>query len=102
MSKHTTGPWHVGGKDACTIYDELSQRIANSFEGVMATQRTDAQCAANARMIAAAPELLEALEGMIEVYGGSNDWDGMPKHGVEIDLIRQARAAISKAKGGSE
>lgn len=54
---------------------------------------------ANARLIAAAPELLTALEGMIEVYGGSNDVDGLPKHVVELDLIQEARAAIAKAKG---
>lgn len=62
MMKYTVGPWRVGGSNDCTIYDNLGQRVANSFEGVMATQRSDAECAANARLIAAAPELLEALE----------------------------------------
>lgn len=44
-------------------------------------------------------ELLAALEGMIEVYGGIRDFDGGSKSGVEPDLIQQCRAAISKAKG---
>ena len=64
MGKHTPGPWIVGnGKNiACTIYDKYGQRIANSFDGVMVTQRSDAQCEANARLIAAAPDMLEALQ----------------------------------------
>lgn len=66
MNKHTPGPWHVGRINKCTIYDKLSQRLANSFEGVMATQFTDSQCEANARLIAAAPELLEACKTFAE------------------------------------
>ena len=52
---------------------------------------------ANARLIAAAPDLLEALEDMLaqaefaaEVRGG----EGHMKH-----AMRKARAAIAKAKG---
>lgn len=52
-----------------------------------------------AQLLAAAPELLEALDGMLEVYGGENDEDGLPKHEVELNLIAFARAAIAKAKG---
>lgn len=36
---------------------------------------------------------------MIEVYGGETEADGLPKHSVEIALIREARAALSKARG---
>lgn len=44
-------------------------------------------------------ELLAALEGMVEVYGGANDYDGLPKNAIEIELIDLAREAIAKAKG---
>lgn len=50
---HTKEPWHVGGQQKCTIYDKFGQRIANSFDGVMVTQRSDVECAANARRIVA-------------------------------------------------
>lgn len=50
-------------------------------------------------MFAAAPELLKALEGMIEVYGGKYDTEGLPKHSTELELIDLARAAIAKATG---
>lgn len=60
MSGHTEGPWHVGGRDKCTVYDKFHQRLANSFEGVMTTQKSDSECQANARLIAAAPDYYEA------------------------------------------
>lgn len=56
----------------------------------------------DARLILSAPALLEALEGMIEVYGGYTDFDGLPKHSVEIELIKEARHAISLAKGDAK
>ncbi|OAH41860.1 hypothetical protein AX777_21350 [Sphingobium yanoikuyae] len=57
---------------------------------------------ANARLIAAAPELLEALDGVLAKYTGlveSGDagfWDAEK----EPEVIA-ARAAIAKAKGGA-
>ena len=39
--------------------------------------------------------LREALDGMLQVYGGERDADGLPKHEVELNLIDFARAAIA-------
>lgn len=39
--------------------------------------------------------LREVLEGMLEVYGGKCDVDGLPKHSTELDLIDMARAALT-------
>lgn len=90
MSKHTPREWHVGGQQKCTIYDKFGQRIANSFEGVMATHRTDVECEANARLIAAAPELLENLIGCMEA---------LASHVPDCVEVQCARAAIAKATG---
>ncbi|HCL3090184.1 TPA: hypothetical protein N1985_003289 [Pseudomonas aeruginosa 1BAE] len=87
MSKHTPGPWHVGGPNKCTIYDKHGQRLANSFEGVMATQRTDSECEANARLIAAAPELLDALVNLLPLISPLK---------AEIQQVANASAAIAK------
>lgn len=95
--KFTQGPWHVGGYKKATIYCQYGTRLANSFEGVMAVQHSDAECKANAQLIAAAPELLEALESCAslleflepEVRGGYSP-DG---------ALSKARAAIAKALG---
>ena len=56
-------------------------------------QGSEQKTNANARLIAAAPELLEALELLV---------DNPYREGTEIDkrLRRIARAAIAKATGG--
>lgn len=65
VGRHTPGPWHAGGLDKCTIYDTFGQRIANSFDGVMATHRSDAECMANAQVIASAPAMVNALRSLL-------------------------------------
>lgn len=101
MSKqsHTPGPWVsrnnmvFGGKKCiCSNVNAASPTPQNIAEDV-------AMSIANARLMAAAPELLEALQGMIEVYGGQYNDDCLPKSSTELELIQQARAAIAKATG---
>ena len=61
---------------------------------------------ANARLIAAAPELLEAARGVDELY--SELQAGLPKiantRAMDIvqEAVRKARAAIAKAEGRAE
>lgn len=50
-------------------------------------------------LLAAAPDLLEALDGMLQVYGGKYDGEMLPKSSSELELIDMARAAIAKATG---
>lgn len=107
--KHTPGPWsvpHFAEPDVnCTcgyvLCDHLMGAVATvhcSGEGEDWAKHGDnpkfAEAVANARLIAAAPELLEALQ-LIQGFG----WklDDSP-HGKEIE--RRALAAISKAEGG--
>lgn len=44
-------------------------------------------------------DLLEALDGMLQVYGGKYDGEMLPKSSSELELIDMARAAIAKATG---
>jgi hypothetical protein len=85
-TKHTPGPWDACG---CTIYSG-EKRIGQTWDaeddGLPAPEME-----ANARLIAAAPELLEAFEGMVA------DWERV--HGM-IPQDHEARAAIAKARGG--
>lgn len=65
MSNHTPGPWRIG--DAChTIFppksDTHSLRAIASINGY----RGSDEFRANARLIAAAPELLEACQTIAE------------------------------------
>lgn len=97
--KHTPGPWFVcpDGLTVCdkrVWFDEAGARHGDTPNMVI-----KAMSAADAALISAAPELLEALDGMLQIYGGSKDWNGI-KSSTELDCISQARAAIAKATGG--
>lgn len=75
-SKHTPGPWLRMGR---SIGDGAGE-IATVWE------RLDGRAIANARLMAAAPELLGALIAMLDAY--------------ELPSVRaSARAAIAKALG---
>ena len=47
-------------------------------------------------------QLLEALEGMMQVYGGSKCSDGLPKSVTELELLDEARTAIAAAQEGGK
>jgi hypothetical protein len=84
---HTPGPWKIG-----TPPPNGEQTIGNS-QGLMvavATTGFNVPTLANARLIAAAPELLEALESMVEMV----EMNGFGK-AYAMDI---ARAAIEKAR----
>lgn len=100
MSKHTPGPWRVeidDSPDAAwawqwpTIVSDEYEVVGT--EGLYGDLETDM---ANARLIAAAPELLVALQLMVDRF---LDTEG--SYGVwENEAIEAARAAIAKATGG--
>ncbi len=80
---HTPGPWRMDhdGSNWMVVTDDYPEMVdVWGFNGMPAVE-----VVANARLIAAAPELLEALECLLEM--------GHAKAG---DL---ARAAIAKARG---
>lgn len=95
MSEHTPGPWRTGkgAGSRYTVYDKFSQRVGDFFEGVMATQRSDEECAANARLGAAAPDLLAMCEELSECADYWSEYD------VPIGIVERLRAVIAKAKG---
>lgn len=93
MSKHTPGPWHTGGKLDAIVYAPDGYAVAGcqTYHGL----RDEACTAANARLIAAAPELLEALDMMERHFSRYDD-----THNNLV--LEQARAAIAKATGETE
>lgn len=120
ITKYTPGPWRI--IDGYNIYTELG---GQSGDGTQADSRDGWHIASigdtptfvgsdevvlgrelkrsNARLIAAAPDLLEALEGMIEVFGVYDQhlYREPFSRSVEVELCNQARAAIAKARGES-
>ena len=98
---HTPGPWSVDrlGKVRCQV-DGGRGFIADPGDGRYYNSiPRDAEISlANARLIAAAPDLLTALEGLVayaDHYTTTDHGDCTCPHCV-------ARAAIAKAKGETE
>ena len=88
--KHTPGPWAVSASETRVIAP-MRHVICADIQG-----RTFAECQANARLIAAAPDLLDALElamSYIRNDHGRNPLD------VRREAVDAAGAAIAKAKG---
>lgn len=99
MNKHTPGPWHVvpygDGNQKVVCSDEAGNwRIA--FMATSSGSREElAEIKANARLIAAAPELLEALKDLVTSV------EALRVVGLDKE-IELARAALSKAEGSGQ
>ena len=108
ISKHTPGPWEFEDE---TIFTRRKKRLVARTGGVVYTEDTPthqehvAQAIANARLIAAAPEMLEALEAGFEALKRNLEDLGDCDHNVGIcycgdwDRLDKMKAAIAKAKG---
>ena len=92
---HTAGPWKVDSSEKET-YVILEGLRYSDYVCKMATDNARA----NAALIAAAPELLDALEQIIAdaIDAEYNRANGLPT--VTQASINAARAAIARAKGG--
>jgi hypothetical protein len=90
MSKPTPGPWNVA--------DQIRAAVWIRTHKVM-LRDSSPESHANARLIAAAPDLLEALQ---DLFGADMErvlmGDGKED---QIAAIAKARAAIAKAIGGA-
>ncbi|HBP5172575.1 hypothetical protein [Pseudomonas aeruginosa] len=89
MSKYTPGPWEIERYSDGLIQIVGNARIVSDDEEIVTTvvEAVARGDEANARLIAAAPELLEALQAVID-YGSMT--------GAEW-VAEQALAAIAKA-----
>ncbi len=90
MSKHTPGPWFAAS--------EGSYKVASvtSNTGIYAdTLPEAAQIAADARLIAAAPDLLSVCKELVASAAYWSDYD------VPVGIVDRLRAAIAKAEGSA-
>lgn len=95
MVGHTPGPWRVGDAGG-TVF---GPKGTGSFPEVVATvMTTHGRKKANARLIAAAPDLLEALHDCLTIVQDEYDEDPEPEELTSWKrAIDAARAAIAKA-----
>ena len=110
MSAHTPGPWvrnatHEGGGGFGAIRVESEHEHGEVNDGWAIAEVIGSDAEANARLIAAAPELLAACEELGRL------WDAGIRPQIVQGALREEtdfatlcmvtlRAAISKAKGG--
>lgn len=105
-SKHTDGPWEIEGSRIITKQkyhsirqgsDDLKDRV---YQGICHIQRepniSGFEAVANARLIAAAPELLEALELAHTALSELYDHDAGE---IVNKAIYTSEKAIAKARG---
>jgi len=103
MSKPTPGPWRVEpmvayGRD---IYagDIWIGQANNNHDYPPGDFPTNEECDANARLIATAPDLLEALEDMTARFERCCRYNGNADEEMLAESTKDAHAAIAKAKG---
>lgn len=95
--KHTPGPWKVKQFNFDEIENTEGRTIARCFKN-QSTNVEDMRnnIAANARLISAAPDLLEALKAMVNVFITEN-CNIMDEKMCDVEL--RAMQAIYKAEG---
>ena len=99
---HTPGPWKrlaayvfaegTHGGNICVIGEPRASTMVEYKPLSMSSKDID-EAFANARLIAAAPDLLAALEAMLDEC-----YDTERNDAIRL-AVRKARAAIAKAKG---
>lgn len=97
-TKWTPGPWLVFSQDPCDVYALRAAYIActhsNDLDGLLVPK---AEAVANARLIAAAPELYEALDEVVNIAAG--DADHRETGAVLRNRLAYLRKTLAKAKG---
>lgn len=90
MSAHTPAPWHgVGGEIRATHPNQNGLHVATVWS------HGDRQTAANERLIAAAPDLLEAARLAVSLM---EQFFQTRQGAATVKMLRQA---IAKAEGGA-
>ena len=98
MSEHTPGPWSAGRPDTRTESDVYGKWVYGANDEYVAIASDDGgignACVANARLIAAAPDLLDACE---RVSGYLLALPQLDAQGHA--MLRVMHAAIAKTQG---
>ena len=94
-AQHTPAPWRLNAGNETLVMGSNQRPIARAECGGTAGIGL-AEAEANARLIAAAPELVEALLGVIDCAGLT----ALPGYRPELDqAVSNARALLARIKG---
>lgn len=99
----TPGPWSAGPSPMYAILAD-GKHVAITYDGTDGDDQADSVCAANARLIAAAPDLLQALRhtkqfvlAWIPEYAEKRDRDSLAQMQRIEAALNQIDAALAKA-----
>jgi hypothetical protein len=95
MNKPTQGPWYYMRGTRCVF--GATHRAICTLHGPRKAESDERD--ANARLIASAPDLLEALRMLVACVKLEDCGDGYAEAVISSDEVRQARATIAKADG---
>lgn len=109
MSAHTPGPWAAVETRAKTTQFDIENADGNGGPVARIPRQSPAMACAtnfrglsNARLIAAAPDLLEALRNLVIAADNLDPQSGAPVgYGVLLDAVAFADKAIAKATGSA-
>jgi len=98
MSKHTPGPWKAVNQTTSTLLKQDSPQgrylfSLKEYPGIPESE-------ANARLIAAAPDLAEAVRELLATHPAAYREPGKIDNRTD-NAVKIARAAIAKAAGAS-
>jgi hypothetical protein len=97
-AQYTLGPWEAikASHGPIDVFDPNGRDIVTVYGNAVCAISQEA----NARLIAAAPELLEALRGMLEGYAWDHEKTAREQGEYQlVSYVRIARNAIAKAEG---
>jgi hypothetical protein len=103
MSKHTPGPWQFGTSSEGSFYKK-NIAGADGYHVALTSSRDDSEVDANARLISAAPELLEALRELHTIVNRAiHDGDWVVDGACDPDAcMMRAEDLIAKATGETQ
>ena len=97
MSAWTPGPWEVG--DNGDVWGPDDELICFGLRVLDPSPRTDEQRHANAHLISAAPDLYQALDGLLGVVMAPEPPPGRVRDNSA--QIEAARRALARARGAT-
>lgn len=96
---HTPGPWAITLDAMDTFVSSADGKTICEIAHSRDFSNPAKECVANARLIAAAPDLLDALDALtITILQNCCEDDYANMHGLK-KYVERARAAIAKARG---
>ena len=86
---HTPGPWNLHTYEGYSEVNHLEINANGAFGTICSLSDSNGSSKANASLISAAPEMLEALQNLLPMW----------ESGIDEPWITKAREAIIKATG---